>query len=68
MQRTQTSLVILLALTARAVTACGSDQVAAPVGPPDGPVALALQDVATGLTVPLYLTAPAGDPRLFIVE
>jgi hypothetical protein len=29
---------------------------------------LAAQPVATGLTNPLYLTAPAGDARLFIVE
>ena len=29
---------------------------------------LALTPVASGLESPLYLTAPAGDPRLFIVE
>ncbi len=29
---------------------------------------LELQLVASGLSSPLYLTAPAGDPRLFIVE
>ena len=38
-----------------------------PVGPPVGTGA-GLQEVATGLSVPLYLTAPAADPRLFIVE
>jgi glucose/arabinose dehydrogenase len=36
--------------------------------PPDGPVPVALQEVAAGLAFPLYLTAPPGDPRLFIVE
>jgi glucose/arabinose dehydrogenase len=29
---------------------------------------LRLQEVAAGLSSPLYLTAPAGDPRLFVVE
>jgi glucose/arabinose dehydrogenase len=33
-----------------------------------GNITLALQDVAMGLTAPLYVTAPSGDPRLFIVE
>jgi glucose/arabinose dehydrogenase len=32
------------------------------------PLALALQEVVAGLDSPLFLTAPAGDPRLFIVE
>ena len=32
------------------------------------PLALALQEVATGLSAPIFLTAPAGDNRLFIVE
>jgi glucose/arabinose dehydrogenase len=36
--------------------------------PPDGPVPVALQEVAAGLAFPLYLTAPPGDPRHFIVE
>jgi len=35
--------------------------------PPDGPVPVALQEVA-GLVFPLYLTSPPGDSRLFIVE
>src|SRR5690606_35170868 len=38
---------------------------------PAGPVALpelALQQVASGLSSPLFLTSPPGDPRLFIVE
>jgi glucose/arabinose dehydrogenase len=36
--------------------------------PPDGPVPVALQEVAAGLSFPVYLTAPPGDPRLFIAE
>src|SRR5688572_25373897 len=45
-----------------ALTACG--------GPPTpGPISdLRLEEVASGLSNPLYLTAPAGDPRLFVVE
>jgi glucose/arabinose dehydrogenase len=38
-----------------------------PVSPP-ATLQLALQPVASGLAQPLYLTAPAGDSRLFIVE
>ena len=33
-----------------------------------GALRLALQQVVTGLSSPLFLTAPAGDPRLFILE
>ena len=32
------------------------------------PLALALQEVASGLQAPTFLTAPAGDSRLFITE
>jgi glucose/arabinose dehydrogenase len=32
------------------------------------PLALALQEVASGLSVPIFLTAPPGDSRLFIIE
>ena len=48
--------------------ACGSDG-AAGVDPPTGTVPVGLQEVASGLSFPLYLTAPPGDlARLFIVE
>ena len=40
---------------------------AAGAGPPRA-TGLALEPVASGLDRPLYLTAPAGDPRLFVVE
>ncbi|WP_425252687.1 PQQ-dependent sugar dehydrogenase [Janthinobacterium sp. NFX145] len=32
------------------------------------PLALRLQEVASGLSVPIFLTAPPGDSRLFIIE
>lgn len=35
---------------------------------PAPPVALAVRQVATGLDAPVFLTAPAGDQRQFIVE
>src|SRR6185312_17087052 len=39
------------------------------VGPPQGTTPVGLAEVASGLSFPLYLTAPAGDnSRLFIVE
>ena len=36
--------------------------------PPPANLSVSLQVVASGLSSPLYLTAPAGDPRLFVVE
>ena len=45
-------------------SACSGDALS---GPPTGTGAR-LVEVAAGLSVPLYLTAPAGDARLFIVE
>jgi glucose/arabinose dehydrogenase len=36
--------------------------------PPPGPVTLDLQQIATGLRFPTYLTSPPGDSRLFILE
>ena len=45
---------------------CASDGTLAP---PPGDVPVGLEQVASGLTFPLYLTAPPGDgARLFIVE
>ena len=49
-----------------ALAACSGNT---PGGPPPGESGkLDLQLVASGLNSPLYLTAPTGDPRLFIVE
>jgi len=48
--------------------ACGSDS-GTGLGPPTGTVPVTLQQVAAGLSFPLYLTAPPGDTsRLFIAE
>jgi glucose/arabinose dehydrogenase len=45
---------------------CGGEDGSGPSGLPDS--VLSLEPVATGLDVPVYLTAPAGDDRLFVVE
>jgi glucose/arabinose dehydrogenase len=61
----------LALLTLGSTLACGSDSGGtSPTPPPqDGPVSVGLEEVASGLAFPLYLTAPPGDPqRLFIVE
>ncbi len=39
-----------------------------PPPPPPGDVTLAVEQVVGGLTRPVYLTAPPGDDRLFVVE
>ena len=54
---------LLASLACGSVTAPPTDGVL-----PDGDLPLKLESVATGLDFPLYLTAPAGDSRLFIVE
>lgn len=55
-----------------ALLACGSGTTVPPdddgTSPPDPTVTLALQQVASGLARPVYLTAPPGDDRLFIIE
>lgn len=61
----QTALSLFLAASA---SGCGSGFENETPDLPDGPVPVALRAVASGLAFPLYLTAPAGDPRLFIVE
>ena len=50
-----------------ALVACAANTVAVDL-PPERSADLRLEVVASGLSDPLYLTAPAGDPRLFIVE
>lgn len=59
---------IIVSLVAVAGWACGGD--AGPTIPPPGDleVELALELVAGGLDQPVFLTAPAGDGRLFVVE
>jgi glucose/arabinose dehydrogenase len=61
------TLPLALCLLVGPASACGSGD-GSPVGPPDGTVQVGLEPVASGLSFPLYLTAPAGDARLFIVE
>ena len=61
MPRIGLRLLFLLALTA-----CGGGGGGG--GAPPAPLALTLQPVVSGLASPVHLTAPEGDPRLFIVE
>lgn len=52
---------------AAALSACGSDPPAGPiVVPPE--FNLSVTEVVGGLSNPLFVTAPAGDSRLFVVE
>jgi glucose/arabinose dehydrogenase len=61
----QTALSLFLAASA---SGCGSQFESETPDLPEGPVPVALEQVASGLAFPLYLTSPAGDQRLFIVE
>ena len=58
---------LLSALVSLALLACGGDD-GEPTPPAPAPATLQLTQVASGLSSPVYLTAPAGDARLFIVE
>jgi hypothetical protein len=53
-------------LLSLAAAACGAG--GGPQGPPEGEVPVGLEEVAAGLSFPLYLTSPPGDSRLFIAE
>jgi len=55
-----------LLLTSFAVAACNSSTPV--VDPPLAQVSLRAQEIASGLSSPVYLTAPSGDARLFVVE
>ena len=55
-------------ILAGAASGCGSQFDNETPDPPEGTEPVALEEVASGLIFPLYLTAPDGDPRLFIVE
>jgi glucose/arabinose dehydrogenase len=61
------TLRLALCLLVSPASACDSGE-GSPIGPPEGTVQVGLDPVASGLSFPLYLTAPPGDPRLFIVE
>jgi glucose/arabinose dehydrogenase len=60
-----TALSLILGLAA---SGCGSQFDNETPDPPDGTEPVTLEMVASGLSFPLYLTAPDGDSRLFIVE
>ncbi len=55
-------------ISAIAASSCGSEFTNETPAPPAGTVPVALQEIASGLAFPLYLTSPPGDSRLFIVE
>lgn len=59
-------LVATVAALLIAMSGCGDD--ASSPSAPSGDVSLALEEVASGLDRPLFLTSPAGDDRLFVVE
>lgn len=61
----QTALSLILAAVA---SGCGSQFESETPDLPAGPEPVALEPVVSGLAFPLYLTAPTGDPRLFVVE
>jgi glucose/arabinose dehydrogenase len=46
----------------------GSVTITVTAAPVPGPVSLGLQQIASGLRFPLYVTSPPGDERLFVVE
>ncbi len=76
----KTFLRLIIVSTALAsLASCGSSSISAsinptpqptvtPTLPPAGALNLKWETVATGLTEPLFVTAPAGDARLFVVE
>jgi glucose/arabinose dehydrogenase len=55
-------------ISCAAASGCGSEFTNETPAPPAGTVPVALQEVASGLSFPLYLTSPPGDERLFIVQ
>ena len=64
-RRPPVSLVSIMAIVG--ITACSSASGPSGSGSGGGG-ALELVEVASGLASPVYLTAPSGDPRLFVVE
>lgn len=60
---------IRFALFLLALAGCSDDADGGGTDPPPGGTgSIRLEEVARGLDNPLYLTAPPGDPRLFVVE
>lgn len=59
---------LLLPLASIVCTTSKDDAADVPAEKASNDVTLAVEQVASGLDQPVYLTAPAGDPRFFIVE
>jgi glucose/arabinose dehydrogenase len=55
-------------ISALAASSCSSQFENETPDPPTGTVPVGLEEIASGLAFPLDLTAPPGDPRLFIAE
>ena len=66
--RVTTRLTTLVPIAVIALAGCHDSTSTEPPPPPPDSDSIVLTTVASGLDLPLYLTAPAGDPRLFIVE
>ncbi|WP_228894697.1 PQQ-dependent sugar dehydrogenase [Pseudoduganella aquatica] len=66
--RSSAMKLLVLSCALAGLAACGGGSGGMSVTAPPAALQLALQPVASGLSQPLYLTAPAGDSRLFIVE
>lgn len=60
-------LVALIPAAAVTLVSC-NDSKSPTTPPPPGSDSIVLEPVVTGLDLPLYLTAPPGDARLFVVE
>jgi hypothetical protein len=68
-------VILIVALGIVLLTGCGNgERVANAASPPASAASVAalstlqLEKVAEGLTNPVYITSPAGDSRLFVVE
>ncbi len=69
MNRATTMLLPWLLFTSTGIpSGCSDSNGDSPNGPGSGATSLAAQVVVSGLSAPVYLTAPAADSRLFIVE
>jgi glucose/arabinose dehydrogenase len=58
----------VISATAEGITGSLAITVSASAPPPPGQVTPGLQQIASGLAFPLYLTSPPDDDRLFLVE
>ncbi len=56
---------LALAISIAAIACNSSSEI---LDPPDAQITLRAQEIVSGLSSPVYLTAPGGDARLFVVE